>query len=180
MLPACKKGLSIMENINNAQWSNNKTKLIVIKSKGNSGKTTTIWMTLFELVNQGAKIINLRHVDSYVTFTLPASIPPAGQRFDFVAELEWYRLRIVLLSHGDLASVVQKELDAILQTNPDFVICAARSQWRTNSTWELFETRYTNIHFNRICLWSEFSNHKADEFAVKDPTVTAIVKYIKP
>lgn len=165
---------------NNAQWSNNKTKLIVIKSKENSGKTTTIWMTLFELVNQGAKIISLRDVDSTTTFALPSSIPPAGQRFDFVAELEWYNLRIVLLSHGDLPTVVEKELDAILQTNPDYIVCASRSQWRTNSTWELFEGKYTNIHFNRICLWSEYSNHKQDELTVKNPTITAIVKYIKP
>ena len=61
-----------MENQKEALWSNNKTKLIVIKSNGNSGKTTTIWMTLFELVNQGAKIISLRHVDSTTTFALPS------------------------------------------------------------------------------------------------------------
>lgn len=169
-----------MENQKEALWSNNKTKLIVIKSNGNSGKTTTIWMTLFELVNQGAKIISLRHVDSTTTFALPSSIPPAGQRFDFVAELEWLKLRIVLLSHGDLPSVVQKELDAILLTNPDFVICASRSQYRTNSTWELFKTRYTNIYYRRVCFWSEFSDHSNNQITVKEPTVDAIVKYIKP
>ena len=169
-----------MENQKEALWSNNKTKLIVIKSNGNSGKTTTIWMTLFELVNQGAKIISLRHVDSTTTFALPSSILPSGQRLYFVADLFWLNLRIVLLSHGDLPSVVQKELDAILLTNPDFVICASSSQWRTNSTWELFKMRYTNIHFNRICLWSEYSAHQKDELVVKGPTVNAIIRYIKP
>lgn len=137
-------------------------------------------MLLFELVSQGAKIINLRYVGSNQPFTMPSQLPPANQRYDFIAELEWFHMHIVLLSHGDLPSVVQKELDAILLTSPDFVVCASRSQWRTGSTWDLFETRYTNIHFSRVCFWSEYAKHSADELAVKNPTVTAIVKYIKP
>lgn len=41
-----------------ATFSTNKSKLIVIKSKGNSGKTTTIWMTYLELLNKDAKVLS--------------------------------------------------------------------------------------------------------------------------
>lgn len=163
-----------------APWSNNTTNLVVIKSKGNSGKTTTIWMLLYELINQGATLNLLRYVDSAVTFALPPQMPPVGSRHDFVAELIWLNQRIVLVSHGDTPRVVQKELDAILLTNPDFIVCTSRSQWRTGSTWNLFETRYTNIHYNRICFWSEYSTHTKDQLMVKEPTIKAIIKYIKP
>lgn len=173
-------GLTIMEENSSAMWSNNQTTLIVVKSKENSGKTTTVWMVLFELVNQGAKIINLRYVDSDQTFSLPHQIPDVNNRHDFVAELEWQGKRIIILSHGDLKYVVEKEIDAILQTYPDFVVCASRSQWRSNSTWELFEYKYTNIHFRRVCFWSEYAKNSKDELKVKEPTVEAIVKFIKP
>lgn len=168
------------EEINPAPWSGNPTNLVVIKSKGNSGKTTTIWMLLYELINQGATLNLLRNVDSTVTFPLPAQLPPVGSRPDFVAELMWLNQRIVLVSHGDTPRVVQKELDAILLTHPDFIVCTSRSQWRTGSTWNLFETRYTNIHFKRVCFWSEYAKQSKDMLLVKDPTITAIVKYIKP
>lgn len=164
---------------NIALWSNNKTRLIIIKSKGNSGKTTTIWMTLFELVNQGAVVKQLCYLDK-TSFVLPSSLPSENQRYDFIAELEWFNLRIVLFSYGDTAPVVKNELDAILQTEPDYVICTSRSQWRANSTWELFEGRYKNIYYRRVCFWSEFSDNPNDQIKVKEPTVEAIVKYIRP
>jgi len=160
-------------------WGNDKTKLIVVKSNGNSGKTTTLWMTLFELVDRGAIVKQLCYLDK-TSFVLPSSLPPENQRYDFIAELEWFKLRIVLFSYGDTASVVKNELDAILLTNPDYLICTSRSQYRTNSTWELFKTRYTNIYYRRVCFWSEFSDHSKDQITVKEPTVDAIVKYIKP
>ena len=160
-------------------WGNDKTKLIVVKSNGNSGKTTTLWMTLFELVDRGAIVKQLCYLDK-TSFVLPSSLPPENQRYDFIAELEWFKLRIVLFSYGDTASVVKNELDAILLTNPDYLICTSRSQYRTNSTWELFKTRYTNIYYRRVCFWSEFSDHSNDQITVKEPTVDAIVKYIKP
>ena len=168
-----------MEEKGKALWSNNKTNLIVIKSNGNSGKTTTIWMLLYKLVDQGAQINSLCYLDK-TPFTLPATLPPAGKRYDFIAELEWCKLRIVLFSQGDTPSAVEPRLDAIIATNPDFIVCASRSQSRANSTWELFKTKYTNIHFRRVCFWSEYSAHPKDQLDVKKPTIEAIVKYIKP
>lgn len=179
MLPACKLGKRNMAENDKALWSNNKTNLIVIRSNGNSGKTTTIWMLLYELVNRGAKIISLCYLDK-TPFTLPATLPPANKRYDFIAELEWFKLRIVLFSQGDTPYAVEPRLDAIIATKPDYIVCASRSQRRTNSTWKLFETKYTNIHFRRVCFWSEYSTHQKDQLIVKEPTIEAIVKYIKP
>ena len=45
-------------------------------------------------------------------------------------------------------------------------------------TWQLFEAKYTNIDYDRVCFWSERAQNKNDEELVKRPTVEAIIKYI--
>lgn len=157
---------------------NNKTKLIVVKSNGNSGKTTTIWMTFLELVRQNA-IVNFfgtTYLGSKLAY--PAVLPASANRFDFVADVMFKNKRVVLVSMGDVAADVDTELQKILPTNPDFVICASRSQNRAGSTWELFVTKYTNLNYDRVCFWSEYAIHQLDEERVKQPTVEAIIKYI--
>lgn len=161
-----------------ATFSPNKSKLIVIKSKGNSGKTTTIWMTYLELLNRGAKVLSFSGTYGGNPWTAPIVLPAANARYDFVAELLWNEKRIVLISQGDEYTYVDSELLKVLPTEPDFVICASRSQNRVNSTWELFVNKYTNLIYDRICFWSEFAQHPFDEERVKKSTVEAIIKYM--
>lgn len=157
---------------------NNKTKLIVVKSNGNSGKTTTIWMIFLELVKQNAivKFFGTTCLGSKLAY--PTVLPASANRFDFVADVMFKNKRVVLVSMGDVAADVDTELQKILPTNPDFVICASRSQNRAGSTWELFVTKYTNLIYDRVCFWSEYAIHQLDEERVKQPTVNAIIKYI--
>lgn len=155
---------------------NNNPKLIVVRSNENSGKTTTIWMVLYELLSRGATV---RSFNDYSGLTsVPATMPPVGTLYDFEAEVDWNGKYIILFSHGDDPSFVQALMNAALAKNPDFIVCASRSQNRTNSTWELFETTYTNIRFKRVCLWSEYTDNPANALLVKQPTVEAIIKYI--
>ena len=153
-------------------------KFIVIKSTGNSGKTTTVWLTLLELLKNGAKVIKFSDTYNGKSITVPNTLPPANNRYDFVAEVSFNKKHVVLMSMGDVAAVVDAELQKILPTNPDFIFCASRSQYRTDSTWELFESKYTNLLYDRICLWSEYDAHPLNEVRVKEPTVEAIIKYI--
>ena len=151
-------------------------KLIVVRSNGNHGKTTTIWMVLYELISRGATVRSFKDYSGLTS--VPATMPPVGTLYDFEAEVDWNGKYIILFSHGDTPSWVQTLMNAALAKNPDFIVCASRSQYRTNSTWELFETTYTNLRFERVCLWSEYSANIANALLVKQPTVEAIVKYI--
>ena len=70
-------------------------------------------------------------------------------------------------------------LQKALQTQPDYIICAANMKHWGYYTWQLFETKYTNADYDRVCFWSERAQNKNDEELVKRPTVEAIIKYLK-
>ena len=152
----------------------NKTQLIVIKGNGNSGKTTTCWMILFDLLSKGA-VIDTINKNSFVG-QLITNIPPLPQKYDFYAELKWNDKQIVIYSLGDKPEPVDAMLQHALPMKPDFIICPCRSQRRSGSTWELFQTTYTNILYRRICVWPEHSSHPDDKYAVKQPMIEMIVK----
>lgn len=154
------------------------TKFIVIKSKGNSGKTTTIWLVYLELLKQGATVLSFSNTFHGNSYTIPNVLPPANNIYDFVAEVVFNKKRIVIVSQGDTPDYVDNELQKILPTSPNFIVCASRSQYRTDSTWELFETKYTNLLYDRICLWSEYTTNAQNKLIVKNPTIEVIVKYI--
>lgn len=161
-----------------ANFLESKTKFIVVKSKGNSGKTTTVWLVYLELLKQGAIVLSFSNTYNGHPCAIPNTLPPANNRYDFVAELSLNNKRIVIISQGDVSAYVDNELQKVLPTSPDFVICASRSQYRTDSTWALFETKYTNLLYDRICFWSEYARYSLDEVQVKESTVEAIIKYI--
>lgn len=151
-------------------------KIVVIKSTENSGKTTTIWLTFLELIGMGATVISFSNTYNGPNRTIPSAIPATP--YDFVAEVLFNNKRIVIISHGDVPKDVNSELQNVLPTNPDFIICASRSQSRTGSTWDLFKTVYTNTMYERVCFWSEFTTNPMFKLSVKQPTVEAIIKYI--
>lgn len=150
-------------------------KLIVIRSNENKGKTTTIWMVLYALKADGATI---RFKDYSGRRSVPTVMPPVGSLPDFEADVTWNSKHIIMFSYGDGPDIVKMLLDDALSKNPDYIICASRSQYRTNSVWELFETIYANTLYERISLWSEHSNNIADALRVKCPTVRTIMKYM--
>lgn len=156
--------------------SRNNPKLIVVKSNENSGKTTTVWMVLYELLSRGATIRSFKDYSGMTT--PPTSMPPVGSLYDFEAEVDWNGKYIILFSHGDDPTFVQKLMNAALIKNPTYIVCASRSQDRDNSTWRLFKNTYTNLRFARVCLWSEYTDNPAYTLLVKQPTVDAIVNYI--
>ena len=166
-----------MVNMNNNRIIGNegKTKLIVVRSNENKGKTTTIWMVLYELLSRGASV---RFHDYSGRNTPPATMPPVGSLPDFEADVNWDGKHIIIFSYGDGPRIVQKLMDDALPKHPDYILCASRSQNRTNSVWELFDTRYTNLRFERVCFWSEHTPNVADALLVKQSTVEAIIKYM--
>ena len=162
-----------------AEEKKNKTKLIVVKDYGNRGKTTLIWMVLLELINKRGATKNwCTYISNNEEMAIPESLPPYEERWDFKADLLWENLHIVIISHGDTYEKVDRMLQEALQTQPDYIICAANMKHWGFYTWQLFEAKYTNIDYDRVCFWSERAQNKNDEELVKRPTVEAIIKYI--
>ena len=154
-----------------------KTKFIVIKDMADQGKTTLIWMVFLELLKQGATVVDF--LDTWTKVKIyPTTIPAYAQRNDIEAELTWKGRRIAIISHGDDIKDVDNSLQKMLKNNPDFIICAASIKCLGTSVWDLFETKYTNTMYERVCFWAEHAKNKQDELLVKWSTVDAIVKYI--
>ena len=161
---------------NKGKGNGKQLKLIVVRSNGNCGKTTTIWMVLYTLISSGATVNDFK--DYSGRKTPPASMPPVGSLPDFEADVSWNGKHIIMFSYGDGPKIVKNLMNAALAKHPNYIVCASRSQYRTNSTWELFETTYTNLRFERVCLWSEHTPNIANALIVKQPTVEAIIKYM--
>ena len=159
----------------------NKTKLIVVKDYGNRGKTTLIWMVLLELINKrGASKNWCKYIDNNEEMPIPETLPPSENRRDFRADLLLETLHIVIISHGDTYDKVDRMLQKALQSQPDYIICAANMKHWGFFTWQLFEAKYSNIEYDRVCFWSEKAVDQKDEELVKRPTVEAIIKFMKP
>lgn len=155
-------------------------KLIVIKDWADRGKSLTIWMVLMELINRGANVTWFTYnYNKEESEPVPDSLPVYDDRYDFVAEAEWKGLCIVIISYGDVYDDVDKTLQKALTKQPDYIICAANIKHWGYYTWQLFETKYTNTDYDRVCFWSEHAANKADEQSVKRPTVEAIIKYMQ-
>ncbi len=152
----------------------NQMGLIVIKGQANLGKTTTCWMLSLKLLQQGAIIKELRY-DFYAGSAI-YPIPQAPQNYDFYAEIQWNNKFIVINSHGDTPQPVDDMFQHVLPMKPDFIICASRSR---GYVWNLFESKYTNIYYKRICVWPEYAVHPADTQLVKEPMVAMIINRMK-
>lgn len=154
----------------------NKTQFIIVRSGTNTGKTTTIGLVLLELLNQGAILKTCTSYSYSGSSIMPLALSRTIVGHDFYAELNWQGKFIIINSAGDIKADVQAMLNHALSQQPDYIICASRSQNRTNSSWELFKSTYTNLLYKRVCFWSEYTNNKNAVLRVKQPVVDAIIK----
>ena len=154
-----------------------KTKFIVIKDQMDAGKTTTIWLLMMTLKEQGAGVRYFYNYKEGKEDIVPKEIPQAGDRFDFIAVLEWHDLVIVLDSRGDYAKYIVRQIKRALTNNPDYIVCAIQCR-DYNNIWERFDSKFPNTKYKRICFWSEYAENAADAILVKQPTVEAIIRYM--
>lgn len=154
-----------------------KTKFIVIKDQQNVGKTTTIWLLLITLKEQGAKISYFYNYNEDKEDIAPNEIPDADKRFDFVAVLEWHKLLIVLDSRGDYAKYIVSQIRRALSHDPDYIVCAIQCR-DYNNIWERFNIKFPNTQYKRICIGVEHAEDEKDALIVKKPTIEAIMKYM--
>lgn len=152
------------------------TRIVVVKSEMNSGKTTTIWMVFFALRALGATMGNHSLYAKEPSAPFPSCITDPGCAYDFYAEVNWKGKHIALFSYGDDKTDVEYEIDGILSSvQPDVLICASRTK---GDIWNLFETKYRNDMYPRIFIGAEWNSNSNMAILVKNATIEAIVKYI--
>lgn len=156
-----------------------KTKFIVIRDYCNQGKTTTIWLLLKRLHDDGAVIKVLQDMNEN-DIEMPEEIPVRENMKDVWAVLEWRDLIIVLDSRGDYVRNLEHDIRyAIKNHNPDFMVCAVQERPNNNNIWNNFNWKFPNTKYGRVCFWVEHAENEADAHLVKQPTLEAVMKYMR-
>lgn len=162
-----------------------KTKFIVIRDYCNQGKTTTMWLLLKALIEDGARVYKLMDLNRDHIIKIPSEMPPKGEleHIDYMAVLEWHELIIVLNSRGDYVYKPVNDINIVINKwNPDYIICTIQNRDRitdtSNNIWNYFDKHLPNSKYERVCFWTEYATDETDAIRVKMPTVSAIIKYM--
>ena len=157
-----------------------KTKVIAIKDWQSHGKTTTLWLLLKALLEEGAKVNEIWDLNNNREIEIPEEMPPLGELegIDYWAVIEWHNLVIVLDSRGDYAGYLESDLKCALEMCPDYIICAIQMRPINRDIWNAFNRACPNTSYQRVCFWTDLAENPIDAEKVKQPTVEAIMKYI--
>lgn len=159
-----------------------KTKLIAIKDLQSAGKSTTMWLLLKALIEDGAKVQENRLYDLNhdCDIDVPDEMPPHGdwEGIDFYVVLEWHDLIIVLDGRGDYPDYLVKDIKDALKLNPDYIICAIQMRPINRDIWNAFNNAFPNTQYERVFFGAEFAKDPKNALMVKQPTIEAIMKYM--
>ncbi len=96
--------------------------LLVLKGKGNSGKTTTIKNLYLTIIQAGGEPLQILSGD------------PVAEAGDFTVQLRLGALVIGITSAGDTYDLVSNHLNQLLDASCDYFVCACRSFDRGRGT----------------------------------------------
>ena len=129
-------------------------KLYVIQGKGNAGKTTTCWQILNRFKEQVECIEywELRSSEANFDESRHVYINSFGQTCDFVIifRKKVTHERIAIISAGDVAWQLKKDIFFMLSRDVTTIICCSRSVNRKGSSMYMI-----NHYFNHHVTWSE-------------------------
>ena len=124
------------------------TKLYIIKGKENAGKTSTCWMLLNKLKEQ-VEIYEYWDIRSSQVYVFDserlAYIDKRKRACDFVViiTLKITHQRIAIISAGDEEWRLKKDIFYMLYRGVTHIVCSARMQTRSNSTWKMLNRVFT-------------------------------------
>lgn len=157
-----------------------KTKLIAIKDFQNQGKSTTIWLLLFTLVNDyHAEIVRLYNQNEEKDIEkLPDTIPADDDMYDIYAELRLGKQFIILFSRGDYPDRLVEDVNWALQFEPAYIVCAIQMRPINRDIWNTFNSAFPNTRYRRVFFGVEHAEDENNALTIKQPTVEAIIKYM--
>jgi hypothetical protein len=129
-------------------------KLYVIKGQENAGKTNACWKLLSKF-KESIEYVNYWELRSSDAIYIPDKLVyenSKGNTCDFIVIFKHKirQERIAIISTGDEAWVLKKDIFHVLSQDVTTIICCSRTINRSNSTY-----RMLNRYFKKHIVWSE-------------------------
>ena len=147
-------------------------KIILIRGRRNSGKTTTTGLVYSELL----KISEIDHKfnNKEVSKNSLTYDNKTGDLIDFNAVI---RIK-GKISAGDVADDLKAQLSIFVKINIDIIICCARSRNVDGSSYKMIITDFTKQNPILKEVWTKFSSKKEEKEIVKKQTIEEIVNLV--
>jgi adenylate kinase family enzyme len=151
-------------------------KIIIIRGAINSGKTTTTGLLYSELVN----IAEIEHIFNGETVnTNSLKYNKRGDVIDFTSVLIVGKIKIGIVSAGDVAKDLKHNIKIMISLNIDILICCARSVNKKGSAYKMIIDDYSKEHKAIKEIWTEYSEKFDQKKDIKKKTVNEIINLIK-
>ena len=151
-------------------------KFIIIRGKGNSGKTTTAGLVYSELlkISETKHRFNGKDVESNSLKYKKDS----GDLFDFISILTINSKKIGILSAGDVSIELEKNINSFINIGIEIIICCSRSRKVKGSSYKMIIDKFSKN--NKIIkeVWVSYSANKADKESIKMHSVLEIIKIV--
>lgn len=151
-------------------------KIIIIRGTMNSGKTTTSGIVYSELVKIAEKehTFNKKNVsENSLKFNKKNDI------LDFTSVLVVGKLKIGIVSAGDIAKDLKHNIEIMIRLGIDILICCARSRNQKGSAYRMILHDYSKEHKIIKEFWLEYSSDSKQKDSVKMKTVKGVINLIK-
>lgn len=151
-------------------------KIIILRGKMNAGKTTTCGLVYSELV----KIANKEHLFNRETvFEDSLRLTTEGKSvIDFTAVLTIGKLKIGIISEGDIAEKLNCAVEIMKLLKVDVIICCARSVNSKGSSYRMILDNYAKEHEIVKEVWVKRSEALKDKFQAKEKAVNEVISHL--
>jgi len=151
-------------------------KIIIIKGKMNSGKTTTAGLVYSELL----KIAEPKHTFKGKNVTTNSlQYNSAGNLKDFTAVLVIGNTTVGIISAGDIAKDLKVQIEIMISLNIDILICCTRSVNRSGSAYRMVMENYSKEHEIIKELSPQYIKDATQKYDVKKRMVGEIVNLVR-
>lgn len=150
-------------------------KIIIIRGKQNTGKTTTSGLVYKELL----KLSDKNH-----TFNNKEAIQDSliydkeGNTIDFTAILNCKNKKIGFASAGDVANDLHISIKILIALNVDIIICCARSRNVKGSAYRMIFDDFSSKNDIISNIFTAFSNNIENKINAKSEVVNKIIDTI--
>ena len=153
---------------------------VFISGKQNTGKTTTAWCVYQRLLPystntvmyiRGARVIN----HGEIVYMEP---PYDKQPEDFKVILELPGYKAAIISGGDDAQLLEKEIESVIAENADFIVIALRSINRTGSSRRMIQDKFPEAYTREFFTTKSSFTHPLDIVNSKRIVADRIANYI--
>ncbi|NQY31421.1 MAG: hypothetical protein HRT69_18390 [Flavobacteriaceae bacterium] len=151
-------------------------KIIIIRGTMNSGKTTTSGLLYSELVKIAEKEHSFNRKD--VTEN-SLKFNEKNEVIDFTSVLIIGKLKIGIVSAGDIAKDLKRDIKIMISLDIDILICCARSKDQEGSSYRMILENFSKEHTIIKEFWTEYSNDSEQKNSIKMKTVKGIINLIK-